>query len=197
MWSYAVLENNLYIDFICSSLGEKKEGFVSNATLLDMLDDFLKENGQPPLPAGARKRTPNIIYVLLSRAFKAFIRKGRDKGKGARGICGIAIKDEKDKEVTELQLKMGAQLVCHDPFERHPVTPYEHLLRNFQVSGKTAESHALVEVEKQPDPSGKQATDEPKHEGNPTHGENIQEEVQTDERPKSGDDDKKEDQHGK
>lgn len=77
----------------------KIKGFVSTATLLDLLDEFLKDNGHAPLPAGARRRASSIMLNLLARTFELFIRQGREAGKGVRGIVGVRVRNvEKDQE---------------------------------------------------------------------------------------------------
>ena len=141
-WAYSTFKNNPYIDFLSSYLVEEKKGFILNAELLDLLDEYLRDNGHSPLTAGTRRRAPQILFNLLQRSFSLFVRRGRDKGKGPRGIYGVRHRDKvKDRESPFLQLRIsGPPLECSDPFKRHPITPYAELSSSFAVSSREREN---------------------------------------------------------
>ena len=147
-WAYSVYRNNPFIDFLCTYIVEDREGFISNAELLDLFDEFLKDNGHGPLSAGSRRKAPQTLLNLLVRTFRLFVRKGRQAGKGARGIAGIRHRNmEKDQSIPVLTLKQGPlHLTVEDPFKRHPITPYTELTENFQVSEGTGENGEIVDV---------------------------------------------------
>jgi len=60
-WAYATLRNNPLIDFLATYLVEEEKGFVANAQLLDLLDEFLKGNGNSPLSPAMRRKMPQLF----------------------------------------------------------------------------------------------------------------------------------------
>lgn len=112
------------------------KAFTSNASLLDFMDEYLKDNGHTPLSGGARRKVAGVLLNLLSRTFGLFVRQGRESGKGVRGIVGVRQRElDKDQHIPRPQVKGLAKPVeCKDPFEQHPITAYSELVEGFVVS---------------------------------------------------------------
>jgi hypothetical protein len=75
------------------------------------------------------------------------VRKGRQAGKGVRGIVGIRQRDlKKDQEIGTIQLKKTSAIKECDPFFRHPITPYTELSEHFTLSKGKAEDNEVIDV---------------------------------------------------
>lgn len=118
------LEDNPFIDFIVTTLTEDKDGFLSNAELLDLLDDHFKGNPCQPLNGLRRKRAPRKILDLLKVFFKFDVKNARVGNK--RGIRGIRRIDSKsDKSL--IHPKMPFKALDMDPFSRERIVSYEEI----------------------------------------------------------------------
>jgi hypothetical protein len=129
-WSSLVLAQNPYVEFITFMLRREEKGFVSNAKILAAIDESLKLNGVPSLPSTGRRRAPHIIFSLLSRDFNCSIKKGREKGVGARGLHGVRLKRNNETAETDpenLFLRAASSFTDIDPFEKHPLVSYSSL----------------------------------------------------------------------
>lgn len=76
---YQAQENDPYSSFIKSHLIVEKGSFLINLELLDLLNDFLKENGFPSLSVMSRRRAPAFILDNLTHIFKVSVRPARQK----------------------------------------------------------------------------------------------------------------------
>jgi hypothetical protein len=138
------LEDNPFIDFIETTFVADKEGFITNAELLDLLDEHFKGNALQPLTGLSRKRAPGTILDLLKVFFKFEVVNTRVENR--RGIRGIRLIDVGSDKHAGLP-KISYQSLDMDPFSRDRIVPYEEIRKEivFDLKNKNNASNKTQE----------------------------------------------------